>query len=130
MIRIIDNEIIRFLIAGTATLIIDYGVLLALTDFCHVYYILSATISFVLAVVANYYICLTWVFKNSKKQSRKQFAFFVATSIIGLLLNIGIMKIAVDFMKIHYVMAKIVSTVLVTAWNYVTKKRSIEMKII
>ena len=127
MIRIFNNEIIRFLIAGAATLIIDYGLLVALTDYCYVYYVFSATISFVLAVVANYYICLTWVFRNSKKQSKKQFAFFVATSIIGLLLNIGIMKIAVDFMKIHYVMAKMISTVLVTVWNYVTKKKSLEM---
>ena len=127
MSRIFNNEIIRFLIAGTATLIIDYGVLVFLTEYCRFYYILSATISFVLAVVANYYICLTWVFKNSRKQSTKQFFYFVVTSVIGLILNLGIMKVSADYLKMHYIIAKIFATVIVTLWNYITKKKTLEI---
>lgn len=127
MSRIFNIEIIRFLVAGAATLFIDYGVLVALTEYLHVYYILSATISFVLAVIANYYICLTWVFKSSKKQSRKQFAFFLVTSIVGLLLNIIIIKMVVEILRVHYVLAKLIATIVVTVWNYVTKKKSLEM---
>ena len=125
MSRIFNNEIIRFLIAGTATLIIDYGVLVALTEYCHVHYILSATISFILAVIANYYICLTWVFQNSRKQSERQFFFFVVTSIIALILNLCIIKVAADYLKMHYIIAKVAATVIVTLWNYITKKKTL-----
>ena len=127
MKRIFNTEIFRFLIAGAATLIIDYGVLVWLTEFIHVYHILSASISFSLAVIVNYYICLRWVFKNSSRQNKKQFIVFSITSIIGLVLNIGIMKLSVDGMGVHYFVGKIVATVIVTIWNYITKKKSLEM---
>lgn len=123
----INSEIARFLFAGAVTLIIDYGVLVLLTECAHIYYILSATISFSLAVVANYYICLRWVFRNSNKQNKKQFIFFVVTSMIGLFLNTVIMKISVECIELHYFIAKVIATVIVTIWNYVTKKKSLEM---
>lgn len=127
MKSIFTAEIVHFLLAGAATLIVDYGVLVVLTEFVHIHYILSASVSFSLAVLANYHICLRWVFKNSSRQNKKQFIVFVITSIIGLVLNIGIMKLSVDGIGVHYFVGKIVATVIVTIWNYITKKKSLEM---
>ena len=124
--NLLDKEFIRFLIAGFSTLFIDYGGLIFLTEYVNLHYLLSATISFTLAVIINYYICLKWVFTKSKKQTLVQFILFIITSIIGLLLNLITMKVMVEYFEIYYIIAKIVSTIIVTLWNYITKKMTIE----
>lgn len=126
MKKIFHSELARFISAGAATLALDYFVLWALAECVRLHYILAAALSFTLAVLANYLLCLTWVFRKSRKQSARQLLFFALTSIAGLFLNIGIMKILVDFCGTHYLLAKAAATAAVTAWNYVTKKMAME----
>lgn len=121
------EEFIRFVLAGTSTLVVDYGILLLLTEIFYVHYMLSAAISFTLAVIGNYYLCLIWVFKNRTRANKKQFIFFILSSIFGLLLNLVIMRLAVEHAHIAYIFAKVIATIIVTMWNFLTKKRSIEM---
>ena len=126
MIRLLDAEFVRFVIAGAATFVLDYGGLYICTDVLEWHYLWSSAASFTTAVIVNYIICVIWVFKNAGKQTYKQVLWFVGTSFIGLLLNQLCMKALVDGLEVYYMESKLVSTAIVMIWNYFTKKMVLE----
>ena len=118
-------EIIRFCFVGGLSLLVDCAVLFALTEFAGVHYLYSAGISFTVSVIFNYWLCVTYVFKGAKKQTPKQAAIFIGSSVVGLGLNQVCMWFFVEVVAIHYMAAKLGATVIVTLWNYVAKRKAI-----
>lgn len=128
------KEIIKFLINGGVCFIIEYILMVLFTDKLNIYYLLSSTIAFILATVVNYIICVCWVFNINKDVNKKQQIMFFATSLIALGLNQLLMFLGVTYMKIGYKIMKIISTGIVTVFNYFLKKgvlnKSIEKTIV
>lgn len=120
-------EFIRFCIVGTTTFVIDYGLLIYLTEILKIDYFISSGISFSVAVIINYILCILFVF-TQYKNGYKQFSLFVLSSIVGLFLNQFCMWFFVELCYWHYLLAKVLATVVVTLWNYITKKKSLALK--
>ena len=102
---------------------IDYGLLIILTSLFGVFYMVSATISYIVSVVFNYAMSMRFVFSHRKDMSRmREFVIFVILSTIGLILtNIG-MYVGVDICNVDYRITKIVATAMVTMFNFVTRR--------
>lgn len=118
-------EIVRFCFVGGLSLIVDCGILYGLTDFFGVHYLYSAAISFTASVIFNYWLCVVYVFKGAKKQTPKQATIFIGSSVVGLGLNQICMYFFVEIISLHYMIAKLGATVIVTLWNYVMKRKAI-----
>ena len=118
-------EFVRFCIVGGLSLLVDMGVLFGLTEFAGVNYFHSAGISFTISVIFNYWLCVKFVFKVRQKQTPKQATIFIGSSIVGLGLNQLCMWFFVEVIFLHYMIAKLGATVIVTAWNYVMKRKAI-----
>ena len=118
-------EIVRFCFVGGVSLLVDMGILFGLTEFFGVNYLYSAGISFTVSVIFNYWLCVKFVFKIKKKQTPKQATIFIGSSIIGLGLNQICMWFFVEIILLHYMIAKLGATVIVTLWNYVMKRKAI-----
>jgi putative flippase GtrA len=127
-IKSLIAEIIRFSLVGGLCFIIDYGLMVALKELLGVHYLLAAAVSFTVSVVVNYILCVVWAFKGVEKTNKVVMAAFFMTSLVGLGLTELFMWIFVDFMHISYLIAKIVTAVLVMIWNYITKKKALYMK--
>lgn len=119
------HEFLRFALVGGFCFLFDFGLLYILTSWCGVYYFYSSAISFTASVIINYILCVTYAFNDVKKQDSQQFIIFIVLSIIGLALNQLCMWLFVDIMAIHYLIAKIVATAVVTIYNYITKKKTL-----
>ena len=118
-------ELVRFCFVGGLSLIVDCAVLYGLTEIFGVHYLYSAGISFTVSVLFNYWLCVAYVFKGAKKQTTKQATIFIGSSIVGLGLNQICMWFFVEIVSIHYMLAKLGATVIVTIWNYVMKRKAI-----
>ena len=116
-------EIIRFCFVGGVSFLLDYAILFALTEFAGVYYLYSSAISFSVTVVINYWLCVIYVFKDARKQSTSRAIIFFGTGVVGLGLNQICMWFFVDVAGVHYMLAKIFATIIVTIWNYLTKRK-------
>ena len=116
-------EIIRFCFVGGVSFLLDYAILFALTEFAGVYYLYSSAISFSVTVVFNYWLCVIYVFKDARKQSTRRAIIFFGTGVVGLGLNQICMWFFVDVAGVHYMLAKIFATIIVTIWNYLTKRK-------
>ncbi len=120
-------QFMKFGVVGVIAFVIDYGLMVFLTEVFGVPYLISTTISFAVSVVFNYVASMRYVFKRKDDMSRRrEFIIFIILSIIGLGLNDLFMWLMVDFASIDYRISKIVVTVLVAIWNFVTRKIFLE----
>lgn len=118
-------EMIRFIIVGVITFVVDYGLLYICTEYIGLYYMYSTAIAFIVAVIFNYWLCVVYVFTNIQRQTSKQALLFVGSSVVGLGLNQICMWFFVEIFGIYYMLAKIISIIIVMAWNYIMKRKAV-----
>ncbi len=122
-------QFMKFGVVGVIAFIIDYGVMIFLTEVFGVPYLISTTVSFVVSVIFNYFASMRYVFERRDDMSRKrEFVIFVVLSVCGLGINDLFMWLMVDFLFIDYRISKIVVTFIVAVWNFVTRKIFLEAK--
>lgn len=130
------KEIIRFVITGGICFLIEFAALVALRDGAGLDTLIAAPIAFLISVIVNYLMCVKWVFDGAGKQGNVQRAGFLVTSGIGLGLNELLMLLframfgedgqvltVFGFTVTMYMVNKVLATVIVMIWNYVTKRR-------
>jgi putative flippase GtrA len=116
-------QLFRYGFVGGMAFLVDYGTLYVLTEFLGLHYLLSATIAFVIGLVTNYLLSIAWVFNSRKSGSRwVEFTVFALIGIIGLGLNALVMYLCTDFLGMHYLISKLVSTAIVFFWNFFARK--------
>lgn len=120
-------QFMKFGVVGVIAFIIDFGVMVFLTEVFTVPYLISTTIAFTVSVIFNYVASMRYVFVRKDDMSRRrEFIIFVLLSVIGLVLNDVFMWLLVDFFFIDYRISKIITTVLVAIWNFVSRKIFLE----
>ena len=125
-------QILRFAVVGGIAFVIDFGLLLLLTEYVGFNYLLSATISFIVSVIVNYLLSIAWVFTSAKGQAKSktksaiQIVLFFVLSTCGLFINNGIMWFSVEILAISYIIGKLVATFVVMVFNFVTRKILLE----
>lgn len=123
------SQIMKFGVVGVIAFLIDYGVMVFLTEVLGVYYLLSALISFTVSVIFNYVASMRYVFVGRDDMSKsREFVIFIVLSVIGLGLNELLMWLLVDKLFIHYMLSKILVTAIVMVWNFVSRKIFLEKK--
>lgn len=116
-------QLFRYGFVGGLAFVVDYGTLFCLTHFAGVPYLLSAAIAFILGLVTNYLISISWVFSHTgKMRIWQEFLAFTVIGLIGLALNEGIMYVGTDLLQLHYMVSKLISTAIVFFWNFFARK--------
>lgn len=120
-------QILKFGVVGGIAFCIDYGLLYVCTEWLHIYYLTSATISFSVSVVFNYMASVRWVFdvRNAGSKTR-QFVVFLVLSVVGLGINQAVMWLGVEKLHWYYMLVKLGATAVVMVWNFITRKMFLE----
>lgn len=120
-------QIIRFGFVGGLAFVIDYGLMIFLTEIVNVPYLISSAVSFCVSVVVNYILSVKFVFEVKNTSSKaSEFILFLIMSIGGLALNQMIMWFGVSKIYISYKYVKIGATALVMIYNFITRKLFLE----
>lgn len=120
-------QIFRFGIVGVVATIIDFVFLYLFKEVCNFNVVVANTLSFVISVLYNYFASLTFVFDvNEEKSKSRNFIIFIICSVIGLGINDLIVWIITDILSIHYMISKVVATIVVMVFNFVTRKKFLE----
>ena len=116
-------QIAKFGVVGVIATVIDFGVMNILHYGLQLDIIFSNTCGFVVSVVFNYLASMKYVFSHRNGMSRqREFVIFVILSIIGLLLNDGIVWALNVALGLEANIAKVCATALVMVYNFVTRK--------
>lgn len=119
----------KFAIVGITSLMVDYVFMVFLTENTAfgLDYFKASAFSYTLSVFVNYFLSMKYVFESRTDMGKvKEASIFFVLSLVGLFLNQVIMWIAVDVFKIYYVVAKLLSTLLVTNYNFISRKKFFE----
>lgn len=121
-------QIIKFVFVGGTAFLIDYYLLLFLTNTMNIHYVVSNVISFCVSVLYNYILSAFWVFEMDKSKSKTQtFVVFIVLSVIGLLINTVVVFLLYDATKIFALsISKIIATAIVMVYNFVSRKIFLE----
>ena len=97
--------------------------------------LVATPLAFLISVALNYLLCVKWVFHGVGEQKRSAQAGFLLTSVMGLLLNEGLMLLfrvlfgedsvicqVFSFTVTMYMVNKALATLIVMVWNYFTKR--------
>jgi len=118
------NEIlIYYLIISVIATVYDVALLYILTEFMGWNYLVSATISYSIGIVVGCAGQKIITFKDTNKKITKQFGLFAFISIIGLFINLGVLKLCVELFGLHYMVGKIVAVGIGFFWNYTANRK-------
>jgi putative flippase GtrA len=114
----------RSAVVSVIAVIVNFGFSYLFKEKFGWYYLLSATLSFFLGVLANYYLSVTWVFAHRQLESKHmEFVLFVVITTVGLVFNLLIIAGMVEIVKTGYWTALVVATVIVFFWNFLARKK-------
>ena len=106
------------------SLAVDYALLMFLVEACKAELFFSTTVSFIASVIVNYVLSMKYVFDHREGMSRKrEFTIFAILSAVGLGLNDLYMFVGVTMLNIGYQAMKLISTFLVTWYNFFSRKK-------
>lgn len=121
--RTLLAQLAKFGVVGVVATVIDFGVMNLLHYALHLDILIANTAGFTISLIFNYIASMKFVFEHRDDMSRKrEFAIFVVLSIIGLLLNDGIVLALNKGLSLEANIAKVAATALVMIYNFVTRK--------
>ncbi len=117
-------QVFRYLVSGGVAFLVDAGLLALLTEcFGQHLLLLWTAIAFGAGLLTTYLFSIAWVFDNRSMRSRTaEVAIFVGIGIVGLGLTELLMWLLTGKAGIHYLVAKVITTVIVFVWNFSAKK--------
>ena len=129
------GEVVRFALTGGICFLVEFAALVLLKEGLGLDTLIATPIAFALSVVVNYALCMRWVFRGARDGGAAAKAGFAVTSVMGLVLNEGLMLLfrvmlgedavlltLLGYPVTMYMLNKVLSTLLVMVWNYFTKK--------
>ncbi len=120
-------QIMKFGIVGIIATIIDFGVMNLLHYGLRLDILIANTSGFVISLVFNYLASMKYVFAHKEGMSRRrEFIIFVVLSVIGLVLNDGIVLALNAGIGLEANIAKLCATALVMVYNFVARKIFLE----
>jgi len=118
-------QFLRFTGVGVTCFAIDYGIMVLLTEVFEIKYLYSTGISFTIATVINYFFSSKFVFEH-KNRTKFDIFIFIFMGMIGLGINQMLMWWLVEKIAIIYLIAKVISGVIVSFYNFITRKAFLE----
>ena len=104
-------EFLRFLPVGGVTTIIDFGLLILLTEYFGIHYLISAAIAFTAGQLWSYVMCVNWVFARCSADTHLfRFVKFMTISLIGLLITEAFLWYFTEQAGLHYLLSKVIAS--------------------
>jgi len=116
------GEFIRYVIVGGSCAVADLAFLYILVEFFHIWYLFSATLSFITVSSFGYFGQKYFTFKNNSKNYKKQMPVFFVVAGTGLLINSLCMFTFVSILGIWYILSNVITKFIVLIWNFLANK--------
>ncbi len=114
---------IKYNISSIIATLIDFLVLVILTEFFAVWYLISAIAGAISGGITSFILGRNWAFKKKYGNIYKQVIRYAITWVGSILLNVGGLYFFVDILSIQYILAKVIVSVLVGIFfNYLMQK--------
>ena len=115
-------QFIRYIFVGGFAFVVDFTLLYVLTEYIHIHYLISATISFTVGLFVNYLLSKIWVFQTKQKMQLVEFLIFSLIGVVGLGFNNFFLWFFTAHCSIYYLFAKMITAIIVYFWNFFARR--------
>lgn len=117
------RQFVLYFAISVVALAVDYGLLIFLTEYVGIYYLISASISFLAGLVLAYAASVSYIFDERRLSSRSiELTSFVAIGVVGLLLNGLLLWAITTGTPLSYQIAKLPTAGITFLFNYVARR--------
>lgn len=117
------KEFVKFGIVGGVGTLINICILYLLTEKAGVYYMVSAILSFLVAMSSNFILNKVWTFKEEiKSKIGKKYLQFGVVSVLALIVNLFFLYIFTEFLGIYYIISQILAIGVALVINFLGNK--------
>ena len=122
-------QIFKFCIVGGIATMIDWIIYFILFNNFKMNPLLANVFSFSISLIYNYIASVRWVFNIDKEKSKQlMFIQFIVFSVVGLLLTEIQLFIFINKLLLSEMTSKIIATIIVMVFNFVTRKLFLEKR--
>jgi putative flippase GtrA len=116
------RELLRFLLVGGLCTLLQYLVLVAGVELLGADAVLASATGFLSSASVNYFLNrrYTWSSELAHGVAVRR---FIAVVAIGLALNVLGMRLLHGYLRWHYVLSQVLTTVLTLSWNFAGHRR-------
>jgi len=116
-------QFFRYIFVGSTAFIVDFSFLYIFTTYFHIYYLISAVLAFLIAVLINYIMSIKWVFNQDKINNKViEFNLFILISTVGLIFTEILLYAFTDLLGFYYLISKVIASIIVLAWNFIARR--------
>ncbi len=113
----------KYQIAAVTATIIDFLILVLLTEIFNIWYVYSTVIGALAGAIVNFNLCRFWAFSNAKNKFKHQVLRYVLVSSGSLVLNTLCVYLFTNFAHINYSISKIITALFIAIfYNYMLQK--------
>ncbi len=119
------EEIINYLIVGVLTTLVSIVAYFIFAKIFGINYLISNVISWIISVAFAYVTNKLFVFKDKEKDKKQvliQVYQFVKYRLLSLIIDVFLMYVFVELIKLNDMIAKVINQVIVIVLNYVFSK--------
>ncbi len=116
--RFKPDKVVWFLLIGLLSSLADLSLLYFLTSYLGIWYLVSASASYCCGMVISYSLNKYLTFHDHNHDYMVQFSTSAAVSISCLLMNLIVIWLMVEFLSVHYLVAKSCGIGFGFLWNY------------
>ena len=111
----------KYFVVGGVSALLEWGIFALFLYMLDQHYLVSGTLSFILATGVNYFLSVRFVFGTGRRVRHQRIALLYAVSTIGIGLNLGVLFIGIDTLGLHEMVAKVLATASVFGWNFAAR---------
>lgn len=127
--KLLSNKLISYVFVGGIATIVEWICFYIFSEKMGMFYQLGTVLAMLISTFANWLVGRLWTFRDAAKGNIiLEIGKIYATSAIGILLNMLLMWIFVSKMSIEQMIAKILATIIVFAYNYLVRRLVIYRK--
>ena len=117
--RTFNSRFFLYALIVGASAFVDWSLFYILAILQDIHYLLSGTISFLFAVIFNYYVGIKFLFDSTARFSKQTEIFLVfLVSMVGLGINLFFLFLFSTWLAISLMLSKIMASFFTLGWNF------------
>lgn len=116
-------QLFRYLLSGGTAFLMDVGLMILLKEVFGVHYLTASIIGFIVGLIFTYILSIRWIFDERRLANKwNELVVFALIGVVGIGLTWFFMKLFTSILLLYYVFSKVLTTVIVSLWNFGAKK--------
>jgi putative flippase GtrA len=121
-IRNFGEDFFKYLVPGILTTALEVAALIFLLARIHtrgLWYLVAVGVTFVIGTTIQYFAVHRFIFRDSDREFKEGYVYFMIIAIIGLILTLALVVIFTYGLRVPPIRGRVITAMIVGVWNFV-----------